>query len=195
MDSSSLLVDPPWRYVLLYAGIAIEILAPVYSRSVLKTIPVSSHHMPERFGLLTIILFGESVVAIAAKLSDQTWSALIPFAAINGFVVTCAAWWLYFNTHEELVGKVSGTGQRVLYGYLGIYCGLSVLSAAIGFSISGGLNTIDHIVMIGIGLVMFTGSMYFTYGMAVFVNRAQRISVFVLIAGSGLMLGSGHLQS
>lgn len=191
----SLIVDPPWRYVLLYAGITIEILVPIFSRSVLKAIPVSSHHISERFGLLTIILFGESVVAIAAKLSDQTWSALTPFAAANGFVVMCAAWWLYFDTSEELLGKELGTGQRFLYGHLGIYCGLSVISAAIGFSISGGLNATDHMVMIGIGFFMFIGSMSFTYGVIAFANDAQRISVFILIAASGLMVISGHLQS
>ncbi len=192
----SLLVDPPWRYVLLYAGITIEILVPFFSRSVLKAVPVNSHHMPERFGLLTIILFGESVVAIAAKLSDQTWSALTPFAAVNGFVVMCAAAWLYFDTHEELVvGKDLGTGQRILYGHLGIYCGLSVISAAIGFSITGELNTTDHIVMVGTGIAMFIGSMSFTFGTIAFVSGAQRISVAILIAASGLMLISGYLQS
>ncbi|MDA9982837.1 low temperature requirement protein A [Gammaproteobacteria bacterium] len=191
---SSLFVDPPWRYVLLYAGITIEILVPIFSRSVLKAIPVSSHHMPERFGLLTIILFGESVVAIAAKLSDQPWTILAPYAAVNGFVVICAAWWLYFDTHEELVvGQKLGTGQKVLYGHLGIYCGLSVISVAIGFSISGELNTIDHIVMIGVGLTMFIGSMAFIYGMNALVTGTQRISFIILVATSGLMLVSGLL--
>jgi low temperature requirement protein LtrA len=192
---SSLFVDPPWRYVLLYAGITIEILVPFFSRSVLKAIPVNSHHMPERFGLFTIILFGESVVAIAAKLSDQTWSALTPFAAVNGFVVMCAAWWLYFDTHEELVvGKDLGTGQRVLYGHLGIYYGLSVISAAIGFSIGGELNTTDHILMIGTGLAMFIGSMAFIYGMNALVTGTQRISFIILVAASELMLVNGLLQ-
>jgi len=191
----SLFVDPPWRYVLLYAGIIIEILVPIFSRSVLKAIPVSSHHMPERFGLLTIILFGESVVAIAAKLGDLTWSALTPFAAVNGFVVMSAAWWLYFDTHEELVVEQElGTGQRVVYGHLGIYCGLSVISAAIGFSISGELNTADHVVMIGTGLAMFMGSMAFIYGLTAYITSTQRISVIILIAASGLMLVSGHLS-
>ena len=191
----SLFVDPPWRYVVLYAGITIEILVPIFSRSVLKKIPVSSHHMPERFGLLTIVLFGESIVAIAAKLSDQTWSAITPFAAVNGFVITCAAWWLYFNTVEGLLGKDLETGQRILYGHLGIYCGLSIISVAIGFSISGELNIADHIIMIGIGLIMFIGSISFTYGMTAFASSAQRISVVVLLAGSGLMLMSGQIQS
>ena len=192
----SLFVDPPWRYVLLYAGIAIEILVPILSRSVLKKIPVSSHHMPERFGLLTIVLFGESVVAIAAKLSDQTWSTLTPFTAVNGFIVMCAAAWLYFDAHQEsVVGKDLGTGQRVLYGHLGIYCGLSIISVAIGFSISGGLNIADHMIMVGTGIAMFMGSMSFIYGMAAFIDNSQRVSLVIFMIASGLMLVSGYFQS
>lgn len=189
----SLLVDPPWRYVVLYTGITIEIIAPLLSRSVLKAIPVNSHHMPERFGLLTIILFGESVVAIAAKLGEETWSALTPFAAVNGFVVMCAAWWLYFDTHEErIIDKDLGTGQRVLYGHLGIYSGLSIISTAIAFAISGEMNTFEHAAMTGIGLIMFIGSMVFIHGKAAFVSTVQRNAIAVLVVASVLMPVSGY---
>ncbi len=189
----SLLIDPPWRYAVLYAGITIEILAPLFSRSVLKMIPVNAHHMPERFGLLTIILFGESVVAIAAKLGDQAWATLTPFAAVNGFVVMCAAWWLYFDTHEErAIGKVTGTGQKIIYGHLGIYSGLSIISTSIGFAVSGDLNTADHAVMTAIGLMMFIGSMVFLHSTAIFASVTQRNAITFLVVASGFMLVSGH---
>ncbi|MBT3306138.1 MAG: low temperature requirement protein A [Alphaproteobacteria bacterium] len=191
----SLFVDPPWRYVVLYTGFAIEIVSPLFSRKALKEIPVNAHHMPERFGLLTIILFGESVVAIAAKLGEQSWSPLTPLAAVNGFVVMTAAWWLYFDAHEErVIGQDLGAGQRILYGHLGIYCGLSILSAAIGFAISGELGIVDHAWMIGIGLVVFLGAMIFIHGRALFTTAGRRAPAAILAAASGLMLLSGHLS-
>jgi len=192
---SSLFVDPPWRYVVLYAGILIEILVPLFSRSVLKSVSVKSHHMPERFGLLTIILFGESVVAIAAKLGDLTWTAVTPVAAVIGFVVMCAAWWLYFDTHEEkAIGQELGTGQRVLYGHLGLYCGLSIISTAIGFAISGELGLFEHLLMTGIGFVVFGGAMIFMYGAATLASTTQRVSALVIAVASLLMIGVGHLS-
>lgn len=191
---SSLLVEPPWRYVLLYAGITIEIITPLLYRSILQLVPVKSHHMPERFGLLTIILFGESVVAIAAKLGDLSWTLLTPFAATNGFIAMCAAWWLYFDTHDErVVGHNVGTGQRIVYGHLGIYCGLSIISAAIGFSISGELGITDHLLMIATGLATFLGSMVFMHGISTLVTGPQRISFTIFATASGLMLVSGYL--
>lgn len=191
----SLLVEPPWRYLLLYAGIAIEIITPILSRSTLRLVPVKSHHMPERFGLLTIILFGESVVAIAAKLGDLDWTVLTPFAAINGFIAMCAAWWLYFDTHDELVvGQNVGTGQRIVYWHLGVYCGLSIISAAIGFSISGELGITDHLLMVAAGLALFLGSMVFMHGINALVTGFQRIPFTILVAASGLMLASGYFS-
>lgn len=195
VSMGSLFVDPPWRYVVLYAGITIEIVAPLFIRSALKSIPVNSHHMAERFGLLTIILFGESVVAISAKLGNLAWVAITPFAAVNGFVVMCAAWWLYFDTHEEhAIGQELGTGQRVLYGHLGIYCGLSVVSTAIGFSIDGELSVVDHAVMTGIGLIVFVSALVFMYGTATFATKAQCTSAAVLVAASSLMIVNGSLS-
>jgi low temperature requirement protein LtrA len=118
---------------------------------------------------------------------------LTPFAAVNGFVVMCAAWWLYFDTHEErIIDKDLGTGQRVLYGHLGIYSGLAIISTAIAFSVSGELNTFDHAAMTGIGVVMFIGSMVFIHGMATFASNVQRNAIAVLVIASGLMPVSGY---
>ncbi len=191
----SLLVEPPWRYAILYVGISIEIITPLLSRAALKAIPVNSHHMPERFGLLTIILFGESVVAIAVKLGELEWSILTPLAAIIGFVVMCSAWWLYFKTHEDqAIGKDLGTGQKILYGHLAIYCGLSIISTAIGFSISGELALSNHASMTGIGLVLFFGALMFMHGKAMFQFTAQYYSAGILLASSVAMIVVGYLS-
>lgn len=194
VSSTSLFVEPPWRYGLLYAGIAIEILTPLFRRSLLQTIPVKSHHMPERFGLLTIILFGESVVAIAVRLGDQSWGAYTAVAAIIGFIAMCAAWWLYFDIHEErAIGQRLGTGQKLLYGHLGIYCGLSVFSTAIGFAIRGGLSVFDHLVMTSVGFILFIGALFFMHGLAGFGSNSGRYSISILAVASGLMIVIGQL--
>jgi hypothetical protein len=61
----SLLVDPPLRYVLWGVGLAIEYAMPVVAQRIHARIPVDPSHVPERFGLFTIIVLGESVVAVA----------------------------------------------------------------------------------------------------------------------------------
>jgi hypothetical protein len=67
----SLLVDPPVRYVLWGVGLAIEYAMPVLAQRIHARIPVDPSHVPERFALFTIIVLGESVVAVALGTADQ----------------------------------------------------------------------------------------------------------------------------
>jgi len=151
----SLLFEPPLRYLVLYAGISIEIITPLVSRNILKTVPVNSHHLPERYGLLTIILLGESVVMIASALSESSWTAYTIGAAIAGFLIIATVWWLYFTLMEEdLLGKALGTGQHIIYGHLFVYAGLSILAVFIGFSVAPALTFYHHLVLLTVGFTI-----------------------------------------
>jgi len=183
--ATSLLFEPPWRYVVVYAGIAIEVITPLFSRRVLKAFPVNAHHLPERVGLLTIILLGESVVALAAQLGDMSWTPLTVPAAVIGFVSVSASWWVYFDAHDRhFMGHDVGTGQRIIYGHLGIYASLSVISTVIRFGLGGDLTVFDHSVMAVIGLAGFIGSMVFLHGTALLQAWPCRIAYLVLIVST-----------
>ncbi|WP_346764162.1 low temperature requirement protein A [Bacillus sp. N1-1] len=62
----SVFFDSWIRYFFLYLGIFVDILVPILNRKYLKKVPVNTPHLLERFGLLTIILFGESIVSLVA---------------------------------------------------------------------------------------------------------------------------------
>jgi len=60
--------------------------------------PPHPAHLPERFGLFTLILLGESVVAVMKGIeSQETWSVPAASAAIGGLAVLFAIWWWYFD--------------------------------------------------------------------------------------------------
>ncbi len=145
---SSLLFESPLRYIILYTGLGIEIITPLLSRKILKTIPVKSHHLPERYGLLTIILLGESVIMIATKLNEVQWTTSTISAAISGFFIISSLWWVYFNLMERYVtGKELETGQHIIYGHLFVYAGLSSIAVFIGFSIIPELTLTNHLML------------------------------------------------
>jgi hypothetical protein len=87
---SSLLVDPPLRYVLWGVGLAIEYAMPVVAQRIHARIPVDPSHVPERFALFTIIVLGESVVAVALGTADTDWRAASATTAALGFVASRA---------------------------------------------------------------------------------------------------------
>jgi low temperature requirement protein LtrA len=110
----SLFVDPPGRYVMWGIGLAIEYAMPVLAQRLHSRVPVDSSHVPERFALFTIIVLGESVVAVALGTADNDWRTASVAVAAAGFVFVACLWWVYFDRGipSELSSR---TGSMQLY--------------------------------------------------------------------------------
>ncbi|MFB4309376.1 low temperature requirement protein A [Actinomadura sp. GTD37] len=94
------------------------------------------HHIAERYGLFTIIVLGESVLAatrgVAAALEKSEISSPFLVIAVSGLVVLFALWWLYF-----LAPAGEGLSDRRHrsylwgYGHYGIFASLAALGAGL----------------------------------------------------------------
>ena len=185
----SLLFDPPIRYLVLYFGIAIEIATPLLSRKILNTVSVNEHHLPERYGLLTIILLGESVIILASNLADIHWTLSSIGAAISGFLIISAVWWLYFDLMENnLLGKRLGTGQRIIYGHLFVYSGLSIIAVFIGFAINPSLTSVHHLILFSTGFVSLSIGFATTFSLKPMIKREYLLLYFIFFASVGILL-------
>jgi low temperature requirement protein LtrA len=110
----SLLVDEPVRYVLWGVGLAIEYAMPVLAQRIHARIPVNPGHVPERFALFTIIVLGESVVAVALGTAHNEWRVASATTAALGFVCVACLWWVYFD--RGMAGGLSSrTGSMQIY--------------------------------------------------------------------------------
>jgi low temperature requirement protein LtrA len=128
----SLFFDSWVRYVVLYTGIFIDMILPILGHKILAKVPTNTAHLLERFALLTLILFGESVVSTLAVLQPQKgdWNSIL--FAILSFVLIIAMWWQYFDNVEKKVNKsIQNSGQTILYGHLFILMSLSMIAASI----------------------------------------------------------------
>jgi low temperature requirement protein LtrA len=94
--------------------------------------PWHPHHITERYGLFTLILLGESLLAssnaiIEAVHEDQALGPLISISVLT-LVVTAALWWIYFwPPHHAVIGSF---GRTMRYGYVHYF----VFGAAGAFS-------------------------------------------------------------
>ncbi|MDN4525605.1 low temperature requirement protein A [Fictibacillus fluitans] len=132
VSSLSLFFDSWIRYAVLYAGIAIDMLMPIAGRRYLVKGPPQTAHLLERFGLLTLILFGETVVSTLAVMQPQKgdWNS-ISFSVVS-FILIIAMWWQYFDNVEKKVNKeIQTAGQTIIYGHLFILMSLSMIAASI----------------------------------------------------------------
>ncbi|MGM0921465.1 MAG: low temperature requirement protein A [Bacillota bacterium] len=129
---SSVLFDSWIRYAVLYTGIIIDIMVPIFGRKYLVKVPTNTAHLLERFGLFSIILFGEALVSTLAVIQPKqgNWNS-ISFSIIS-FILIISMWWQYFDNVEKKVNKsIQTAGQIIIYGHLFILMSLSMIAASI----------------------------------------------------------------
>ncbi len=94
---------PPWWSLVLWPiAIVLDLSMPPLSTRLHRAIPTDPSHLPERFGLFTIIVLGELVVAVGIGTLEATWSAGAVAVGVAGFCIAACLWWLYF---ERLLGQ------------------------------------------------------------------------------------------
>jgi low temperature requirement protein LtrA len=186
ISSLSLFFDSWVRYVVLYAGIIVDILLPLIGRKYLVKSPINTHHLLERFSLFTLILLGESVVSILAVLQSSHWTWQSIVFALLTFLLIIAMWWQYFDNVEKKVDKsIETAGQTIIYGHLFIYISLSMIAASIQLLFLEQLNYIFMVCFIfgSVLLYFFSTSLVFHK----YRRLQQRLGMFHLALLLGIL--------
>jgi low temperature requirement protein LtrA len=154
-----------WGLPSFLALVICELLVPIWAE---HAAPTTWHrsHIAERYGLFTLIVLGESVVAVAAATSSNEWHVWSATVAILGFVAVGAIWWLYYD-RQALVVLTGSTRSVVIYSYahLPLLMGLAALSAGIRLAIEESEH--DHLAggaafAVCGGVALFLGSLIVT---------------------------------
>jgi low temperature requirement protein LtrA len=126
-----LLLSGPVLAVAIVVLVLAEISIPVLAERTGST-PWHPHHITERYGLFTLILLGESLLASANAVIESLHDAesLGPLISISvlALVVTAALWWIYFwPPHHEAITSLR---RSLRYGYVHYF----IFAAAGAFS-------------------------------------------------------------
>jgi low temperature requirement protein LtrA len=132
----SLAFDAPWAYVLWGVALAIELVAPIPAWRLLRDAPVDRRHLPERFGLLTLIVLGESVLAVVLGVSKVSWDAGSAAAAATGFLVAASIWWIYFDFLDEGALTARGIFGGLTYTYMNYFVVVGLAALGVGVKLA-----------------------------------------------------------
>jgi low temperature requirement protein LtrA len=178
---SSLLVPAPFRYVVWAVGLAVELLGPILAVMTLDNPRITFHprHIAERYGLFTLIVLGESVLAVASGTAGTDWALAAVLTAVAGFVAAVCIWWLYFD-HVGSSGIELGPRPAFYWGYghYAVYAGiaafgvgvlLAIEAAAPQYALAAGAPTSEGY-SLGARTVLAGGVILFLLGIA-FVDR------------------------
>jgi low temperature requirement protein LtrA len=108
----SLLVAAPARYAIWALAIAVDLATGLVAYLRDDDVPRHRSHMPERFGLFTLIVLGESVIALSAATARFSWTFPAGLTAVLGFGVAAALWWMYFARFDGSVFEWALDGGR-----------------------------------------------------------------------------------
>ena len=94
------------------------------------------HHIAERYGLFTIILLGESVLAaitgVRGALAEAAIGGAFVTIAVSGLVLLFSLWWLYFlQPAGEGLSDRRHRSYLWGYGHYGIFAALAALGASL----------------------------------------------------------------
>ncbi|WP_157084095.1 low temperature requirement protein A [Millisia brevis] len=112
-------VEATGRLWIFLPIIAIELAVPAFAERARAT-PLHPHHIAERFGLFTLILLGESILASANAIIEALDSGEhVPnllALAVCGLIIVTTMWWTYFaRPMSSRIGR--GLGPAMVFGY------------------------------------------------------------------------------
>jgi len=133
----SLAVPVPWKYLFWAVALALEHVAPIRAWRLLRGMPVDPRHIPERFGLLIIIVLGESVIGVVLGTSHVEWTPLSGTVAFAGFLAAAAIWWLYFDFLDAaaVVTRNVRSGITFVYAHYFVAAGIAALGVGVKLAI------------------------------------------------------------
>jgi low temperature requirement protein LtrA len=95
---TSAIVPAPVRFVIWIGAFALDLGTPWLLVEHSVAVPPDPSHLPERFGLFTLILLGESVVALMRGVESQEyWPIEAAASALLGMGLLFVLWWWYFD--------------------------------------------------------------------------------------------------
>jgi low temperature requirement protein LtrA len=139
----SALLPAPARYVLWAGAFAIDLGTPWLTLPHAVRLPPSPSHLPERFGLFTLILLGESVVAVMRGMrSQQDWTPVAALSAFAGMGLLFLVWWWYFDLAAAASERFVRTRRDAVrinlwsYAHFPLYVGLVVTAVGVQRSVT-----------------------------------------------------------
>jgi low temperature requirement protein LtrA len=172
----SILVPPPARFALWTLGLAIDFATPWIGRhtGVLRRFPLDTSHLPERFGLFTIIVLGETILSVVSGMSKVDWRIESIVTAALAFSVAMCIWWIYFTFVEEAPFLCNlGSGQSYIYVHLPIVIGVVVIGIGMKYAIieaSHQTLTPDTLLLTGAGIGLWISAF-----LALLIVSVQRL--------------------
>lgn len=130
--AASALIPAPWRFGVWVIAFLIDFGTPLSSIRLQVALPPSAGHLPERFGLFTIIVLGEGFLKVVGGMAGHVLTIPEILLDIPGLLIAGSLWWIYFDNIAEVRFYVRRVWAQVwLYSHLPLHFALMALGVGI----------------------------------------------------------------
>jgi low temperature requirement protein LtrA len=136
----SAFIPPPFRFVLWGIGLAIDFATPITAgRRLHSQFAPHQSHLPERMGLFTIIVLGESVLGVVAGVSTTEFDIYSMLILALGLSIPFSLWWLYFDSVDGAPIRAVREKGRIgvyllwLFGHFPLVVGITSVGVGLGY--------------------------------------------------------------
>ncbi len=133
----SALIAIPHRFIFWCVAIVVDFIAPLTAGQLHSKFPPHLMHLPERFGLFTIIVIGEAVVSVVMGIRVDRLTFAVGVDGVMGLVIAFTLWWGYFEgvkgagTRQLTTRNHVRAYQQWLYSHLPLTMGIASIAVGI----------------------------------------------------------------
>jgi len=187
---------PVWAYLL---GAALELTVPMLAERSAQT---SWHprHIAERYGLFTLIVLGESVlaatVAFQHAIDDRATSVTLYLTGAAGIVTVFGMWWLYFAKPAQWFLTSLRVAFTWGYGHYFVFASAAAVGAGIAVNVDRATHHADVSKAYAGAAVTIPVAVYLVvlWFLQVRPNAPGRMPTVLHLFAAALVLGSTFLS-
>lgn len=202
---ASAFVPENMRVAFWGVALAIDLATPWVMRQEQARVPLDVSHLPERFGLFTILVLGESIAAVVTGLGHSEWALPPTATAALGVGIATSLWWLYFDNARGSVVRRDASVRRAwrptvwIYTHLPLAAALAASGVAVEVAVAeaghGPMPSPDRWLLVGsIGAVLGALALI-QFASAVVPTRESRYVVLSRLLGIPFLVLIGLLSA
>jgi low temperature requirement protein LtrA len=207
----SAIVPTPIRFMIWALAIAVDMSTAILVQRKHVQLTPNIFHLPERMGLFTLIVIGETVFGLVASLSEHEWDVESIISIGAGLTIAFTLWWMYFDNVEGSPIRAFRERGRAriyiawIYLHLPLVVGLVSTATGIRYIISTPQNVVlpyigewlicgsVAICLFSIGAIQFTTASSLEHDSSSQSNHSNNNRKKVLIQGSVYRFISGFV--
>ncbi|HLP79497.1 MAG TPA: low temperature requirement protein A [Acidobacteriota bacterium] len=118
-------------YIWWALAMTIDILTPVFTKTKDLAQNINPHHLPERFGMLTIIVLGEMMLSFIISSMGVPISKDLISVLAAGILIATMIFWTYFRYIDyAILGFSKSTSRVYIYSHLPLVLGIICIASA-----------------------------------------------------------------